>query len=99
MGCGHQHAGSADAALRSTAFEKSFLKRMQLGINGEAFYGFDARAAGLKDGHEAAIHEFAIHADGARSTFAFAAAFLGSGKAEVFTEDVEEPLHWRNFDG
>jgi len=99
MGRGHQHAGSADAALRAAAFKECFLERMKLRIDGQAFDGFDTCAAGLKDRHEATIHQFTVHTHGARSAFAFAAAFLGSGEAKVFAQDVEEPFHGRYIDG
>jgi hypothetical protein len=82
MGRGHQHAWCADAALRSAALEKRLLQGMQLGVDGEAFDGLDARAAGLQiSGTRQLFTKLAVHAHGARAALAFAAAFLGSSEA------------------
>ena len=47
---------------------------------------------------EAPVDQFSVHPDGAGAAFAFAAAFLGSGEAEIFAEDIEEALHGRDID-
>ena len=103
---GEDHAGSADAALSSTFFEKALLDRVKLFIDGEAFDGGDLRAFGLQDGDEAGVYEISVHQDGAGPALAFATAFFRSGKVQIFAEDVEETLHrwdgegrWRVVDG
>ena len=96
---GEDHAGSADAALRSALLEEASLDGVEFLVDCDAFDGGDVGGFGLEDGDEAGVDEFTVHEDGAGAALAFAAAFLGSGEVEVFAEDVEEPLERRGFDG
>src|SRR6266481_2152318 len=90
------HSGSADAALRATTFQKSRLQRTQLRTFGDAFDRSKIRARCLKSRDEAAIHQLAIHQDGARTTFAFSATFLRAGQPELSSQDIQEPLHGKD---
>ena len=92
---GHQHARRTDAALRASAGKERLLQRVHFAVARQAFDGFDARAFSLQYGHEATVHQFAVHAHRARAAFAFAAAFLGSGQVQVFAQHVEQALHGR----
>ena len=93
------HAGSADAALSSPFLKETLLDRVKPFVDGEAFNGGDLGTFGLQDGDEAGVDQVAVHKDGASSALAFPAAFFGSREAEVFAENVEQPLHGRCFDG
>src|SRR5712675_778188 len=96
---GEDHAGGADAALGSALFEEALLDGMEFFVDDEAFDGGDFGAFDLQDGDEAGVDQVAVDQDGAGSALAFAAALFGSGKVQVFAEDVEEALHRWGFDG
>jgi hypothetical protein len=98
MLCGHQHPGRADAALCAAALKEGLLQGMQFGVDREAFYGIDMCALCLKDWNHATIDKFPVHADGARSAFALAAAFFRSGELKVFAKNIEQALHGGSFD-
>src|SRR5467141_2367793 len=87
------HSGSADAALRATTFQKSRLQRTQLRTFGDAFDRSKIRARCLKSRDEAAIHQLAVHQDGARTTFTFSATFLRAGQPKLLSQDIQQPLH------
>src|ERR1700723_326566 len=72
------HSGSADAALRAAMRDECLLHGMKLLAICDAFNGANHRAFSLKNGDEASVHESTVHFDAARTTFAFAAAFLNS---------------------
>ena len=76
---GEDHAGGADSALRSAAFEEALLDGVEFFATGEAFDRGDARAFGLENGDEAGVDELSVHEDGAGAALAFAAAFFCSG--------------------
>jgi len=73
--------------------KKRPLQRMQFTVTGKSFDGLNARTLRLQHGHKAAVHQFAVHAHRAGPAFAFAAALLRSGQAQVFAQHVEETLH------
>ena len=99
MHCGHQHAGSAHAALRSATSKKCLLQRMQLTIDCEPFNRLYARAFGLQHGHKAAVHQLAIHVNRTRAAFAFTATFLRAGQVQIFAQYIQQPLHRRRLHG
>ena len=55
------HAGRADAALRSAAFEKCILESTEFWVRRDAFDRDDARSLRLRYGYEAAIDQRAVH--------------------------------------
>src|SRR5438270_3421331 len=93
---GHQHARGADAALRAPAGQERLLQGLHFAVVREALNGFDAFAVHLQDRHEATVYQLAVQSHGARTTFAFAAAFLGSGEVQVFAQHVKQALHGRD---
>ena len=72
------HSGSADAALRTAVRDERLLYGMKLLAICDAFDGANHGSVSLQDGDEATVHELTIDLDAARTTFAFAAAFLNS---------------------
>src|ERR1700675_3646921 len=93
MTASQNHSGSADAALRTAAFQESRLQRTQLRTFGDAFDRSKIRARCLKSRDEAAIHQLAIHQDGARTTLALSATFLRAGQPELLPQNIQQPLH------
>src|ERR1700674_5008915 len=96
MTASQNHSGSADTALRTTTFQESRLQRVQLRTFGDAFDRSKSRARCLKSRDEAAIHQLAIHQDGARTTFTFSATFLRAGYPELLPQDIQQPLHGKD---
>jgi hypothetical protein len=94
----HQHAGRANSALRATVAKKRFLQRMQFSVESQAFYGLDVGSFSLHHWNQTAVHKLAVHADGTRAALAFTASFFGSGQMQIFPQNVEEALHWWDFD-
>src|SRR6266404_2686613 len=99
MTAGHNHSRSADAALRTTAFQESRLQRAQLRTFGDAFDRSQIRARCLKSRDEAAIHQLAVHQDGARTTLTFSATFLRAGQPKFLAQDIQQSLHGINPNG
>ena len=96
---GEDHAGSADAALRSTFLEEAPLNGVKLFVDDEAFDGCDPGAIGLQDGDEAGVDQISVDQDGAGSALAFSTTFLGSGEVQVLAENVEEVELLKTGDG
>src|SRR5438067_385974 len=89
---GHQHAGRAEAALQRVALVEGLLQRRELlGIR-EAFDRFDRAAIGLHGEHQAAAHDLAVDAHGARATHAVLAADVRAGEAELIAQKVDQML-------
>src|SRR5262249_11376097 len=95
---GENHAGRANAALRSTMGEKGLLHGVQLIFIGQAFDGSDAGAFGLQRGDEAAVHQSAVEFDGAGPAFAFAATFFCPGEMSMLAQHVEQARHRPRFE-
>src|SRR6266853_3695169 len=96
MTASQNHSRSADAALRTTAFQESRLQRAQLRTFGDAFDRSKIRARCLKSRDEAAIHQLAIHQDGARTALTFSATFLRAGQPKLLSQDIQQPLHGKD---
>src|SRR5271168_3022359 len=99
MVSGEDHSGRADAALRAAAVEEGLLQELCAGVLGEAFYGDDVCAMGLKHGNKATVDERAVEQNGAGATFAFAAAFFCAGEREIEAENIQEAGHRVSVDG
>src|SRR6266404_8300989 len=93
MPTSQNHSRSTDAALRTTAFQESRLQCAQLRTFGDAFDRREIRARRLKSRDETAIHQLAVHQDGARTTFTFSATFLRAGQPKLLSQDIQQPLH------
>jgi hypothetical protein len=66
---------------------------MKRAVESKALHGLNGCSIGLKRRHQAAIHQLAVHAHGARATLAFAASFLGAGQVQIFAQHIEQSLH------
>ena len=88
VGCGHQHAGSADAALRGAVLQERAAQALGQPARANAFDGLDRRAAGLRRRHQAGAHLLAVEEHGAGAAVARLAADLGSGEAELVAQRV-----------
>ena len=95
----HNHARRTDAALRSSAFKKRLLYRVQNAVLSKPLDRAQSSSLGLEHGNQAAIYQFTIHEHGAGTALSFAAALFGSGKAQFGAQDVEQPLHGINRHG
>src|SRR5258708_40021212 len=93
MTASQNHSGSADAALRATAFQKCLLQRAQLRTLGKTFDGREICARCLQNRNKTAIHQLAVQQDGARTAFAFSATFLGTRQPKFPSEAIQESLH------
>ena len=95
-GC-HQHARRADATLRAAAIKKRLLQWVQFSADRQPFHRLNLCSLGLQHGHQAAVHQLAVHAHRARSAFALAASFLGSRQVQVFAQHVKQALQRRRL--
>jgi len=93
MGRGHQHAGSADAALRAAAFKKRGLYRVELVAVCNAFDGANLRSIGFERGNQATVDDRAVYQHRACAAFALAAAFFRAGQMHLFADYVEQARH------
>ncbi len=73
--------------------EKGLLECRQLRIGSQAFDGDDGGVSRLQRGDKTAVHEKAIHEDGARAALAFAATFFCARQSELMAQQVEQALH------
>ena len=74
------HARCADTTLSPAALQEALLDSVQVPVRAYAFDGADLGILCLQRRHKAGVHELAIHEHGARSTFTFPTAFLGSSE-------------------
>src|SRR6185295_12521360 len=88
-----RRAGAAlDAAGGDEALQE--LARRSLG---DPFDRLDSPALALEERHETGEDRLAVHHHRAGAAFAFAAAFLRAGEAEVLAEHVEQAFHRMAF--
>ena len=88
-GDGHDHAGGAEAALKSLGVEKGLLDRMQLAAGREPLDGRHLAIGGAKGRHEAGVHRFAVEPDRAGAAIAGVAALLDAEEAELAQEGAQ----------
>src|SRR5262249_27604995 len=77
---GHDHARSAEAALKAVVFAESFLHRMKLAVGREAFDGQHVCALGLDREHGAGLHRLAVDVDDASAALGGVAAHVRAGE-------------------
>ena len=65
---GHDHTGSAEAALQAMFFPEAFLDRMQTAFRGQSFDSGHFTAIGLRCKYGTRFDSFAIEEDCASST-------------------------------
>src|SRR5258707_10564855 len=85
-GAGQDHAGGAEAALKSLRIEERLLHRMGTAIGPEPFDRGDGMAVGAKGRDQAAMHGFAVDQHGASAAVAGVAALLDAEMAELSQE-------------
>jgi hypothetical protein len=95
---GHDHAGSADAALGGSVGDESLLDLVKSGPIGYAFDGLNVGSFNLQGWDEAAVYKPSIEHDGTGSALPFSAALLGTGEAQVQAENIEKAGHGPCFD-
>ena len=78
---GENHAGRADAALRSAVRQKRLLDGVQAIGTGNSFDRADFCALGLEGRHETTVDQCAVDFNRSSATLAFAAAFFRAGEA------------------
>src|SRR3977135_3108398 len=91
-GC-ENHPGRADAALRPAALQKGLLQDVPRLTRCKSLDRNHVRTCSLKYGHEAAIHEDAVHQHCARTALSFSAPFFCSGQLELLPKDIEQSFH------
>ena len=77
------HSRRTDATLRAPAFQKGFLKAIQLRARCQSFDRNDVRTLGLKDRYEAAIYQRAVQQHGAGAALAFATSLFSTGQSQL----------------
>src|SRR5262249_30411450 len=95
--CGNQHAGRADAALRTACFHEQTLQRRQASVLREPLDRENPGAVRLRRGHEAGIGGPSVDEHGAGAALPFPASFLGAGELALVAQHVEQALHGRNL--
>src|SRR6202789_3046896 len=82
-GTGQDHAGGAEAALKSLRVQKGLLHRMDGGFARKAFDGGDRVAFGAERRNEAAMYRLVVEQHGAGAAVASVATFLDAEMAEL----------------
>ena len=77
---------------------KCFLDCRQLGTFLHTFYGENFAAICLDCGENAGVYALSVHKDGTCAAIAFAAAFLGTGKTQLFTQHMKQRFCRINLD-
>ncbi len=85
----HDHAGSADAALCSSAGSERLLYRMQARAARDPFDGANSGPHSMQGRHKAAIDQNAIHKYRTGTTLAFTASFFGARQLQILSQDIE----------
>ncbi len=86
---GDDHAGGAEAALKSLRVKERALHRMQLVALTEPLDGRHLAAFGPERGDQATVHRLAIQQHGASAAIAAIAAFLDAEPAELTQEGAQ----------
>ena len=87
---GHDHAGSAEAALQGIVLRERLLQRMKVAVRRQPLDGEDFLAAHVLYGKLAGAHRFLVDDHRASAAQAGAAAELGSGQSQVGAQDPEQ---------
>ena len=66
------------------------LQRVQLAVLCEPLNSFDLRPVGLDRKHHAALHEDAVHENGARAAVPGIAADVAAGQIDVVADEMDE---------
>ena len=80
----------ADAALKTAVLDEGLLQRMELAVPREPFDGLDALAGAAGSQGQARAHQAPVDDDAAGAADADAAAFLGSGQAQVVAQNLQQ---------
>src|SRR5712692_1715997 len=89
IGCGHDHAGLAIAALRNVELDPGLLNRM-IGVSGQALDGGDAAPLHVADRHHACSGRHAVNMHRAGAAKPDAAAELAPGQAQMLANDPQQ---------
>ena len=89
---GHDHAGGAETALDGSFLNEDLLDLVQFPILLQTFDGQDALAFQLAGKYQAGVHGLAVDDDGAGAALTLAAAFLGTGEAQVLPQEIQQAL-------
>ena len=95
VGCGDDHSGRADSALRPTFLVEGLLKRVKFAISSEAFDRRQVLSLSLANRNHAGQNQHSIHDRGACAALSLATSLLRPGQSEIFPKHIEQPLHWR----
>jgi hypothetical protein len=88
---GQDLSGRAIAALERILVDESLLHRVQIArVAAKSFDGHDGAALGHHREGRTRQNTLAVGMYGARTALAMAAAFLGSGQANMITQSVEQ---------
>jgi hypothetical protein len=90
VGCAHDHARRAVAALQAVHFPESFLQRVQVSGLTHAFNRGDARAIDLYREHRAGFHGDTIDMNGAGSALAGVATNMRAGQIQGFAQVMDQ---------
>src|SRR5262245_59931996 len=90
------HSGSTDSALSAAVLVKRLLDFVKRSVSREPFNRRDAFVLHLTNRYHAGESQNSIEQNGAGATLSFATAFFGSSQSEIFAQDIEKPLHWRD---
>jgi hypothetical protein len=85
---GQNGAGRTEAALYRARLDECPLYRMQLTVTSQAFDGQYLVPVGLPCQHQTRVDRLTIQQHRARTTFTLAAAILGTGQAQVVTQQI-----------
>src|SRR5262249_12506723 len=88
-GRGHDHAGSAVAALEALRVVEGLLQRMELSLVRQALDGRDPAPLGTEGRYQAGMERLAVAMDGAGAAVARVAAFLDAKNLEVSQEGAQ----------
>ena len=88
-GAGQDHAGGAEAALKSLRIEEGLLHRMRAAVAAKTFDGGDRVPLGAKRRDQAAMHRLAVEQHGAGAAIAGVAALLDAEMAELAQERAQ----------
>ena len=88
-GTGQDHAGGAEAALKSLRIQKRLLHRMDSGVARKAFDGGHRVAFGPERRNQAAVHRLVVEQHGAGAAVAGITALLDAEMAELAQERAQ----------
>src|SRR5881397_2092210 len=86
MDCGENHTGRTYSALRSAMFNERGLNAIEVSVRRQPLNRRNRGAVSLQCRHQTTVHEIAVDQDRTRTAFAFSAAFLDTGQAQVLAQ-------------